>query len=114
MLVNKIKITFIFFCLKLISVRNDLNKKQIPSDYCDNLIRPIRIVTKAPIVNEGLMDDDPENEAEPVLQLFDEQHDVTRPAVVEPVEEAVHVVPDGTHVYTLDAVPAAHVETVLK
>ena len=60
------------------------------------------------------MDDDAENEAEPVLQLFAVQHDTTVPAVVEPVLEAVHVVPDGTHEYALVAVPAAQTEEVLK
>jgi hypothetical protein len=73
------------------------------------------MVTKAPMVNEGLMDDDAENLAEPVLQLLVEQHDTTVPAAVEPVEEAVHVVPDAAHVYTLAvAVPDNQVETVLK
>ena len=41
------------------------------------------------------MDDDAENEAEPVLQLFDVQHDVTDPNVVEPVWAEAHVVPDA-------------------
>ena len=71
------------------------------------------MVTEAPIVNEGLMDDDAENLAEPVLQLFVVQHDTTVPEVVEPVEEAVHVVPDATHEYVLTAVPDAHIEDVL-
>jgi hypothetical protein len=70
-------------------------------------------VAKAPIVNEGLMDDDAENEAEPVLQLFDEQHDTAVPDAVDPVVEAVHVVPDATHEYVLTAVPDAHIEDVL-
>ena len=59
------------------------------------------------------MDDDAENEAEPVLQLFaDVQHDTTVPAVVEPVLEAVHVVPDATHEYVLIAVPNAQIEEI--
>jgi hypothetical protein len=64
------------------------------------------------MVNEGLIDGeaDVENLAEPVLQLFDVQHDSTIPAVVEPVEEAVHVVPDGTHEYVLTAMPAVQAE----
>jgi hypothetical protein len=45
-------------------------------------------------------------EAEPVLQLFVVQHDSNVPAVVEPVLVAVHVVPDGIHVYTFVAVPS--------
>ena len=47
---------------------------------------PIRMATKAPMVNEGLMDCDAENEAEPVLQLLVVQHDVTVPVAVVPVE----------------------------
>jgi hypothetical protein len=66
------------------------------------------------MVNEGLMDWDAENEAEPVLQLFDEQHDVTFPDNVEPNLVAVHVALDATHEYELeDAMPDAHIETVL-
>ena len=41
-----------------------------------------------------------------------EQHNVAVPAVDEPVLEAVHVVPDGTHVYVLVAVPADQAEEV--
>ena len=59
------------------------------------------------------MDDDAENEAEPVLQLFVLQHDVTFPDADEPNLVAVHVVPDATHEYALDAVPAVQNETVL-
>ncbi len=85
----------------------------MPSDHCDNLIRPIRIATKAPMVNEGLMDWDDENEAVPVLQLLaDEQHDTTVPAVVEPVMVALHVVPDATHEYVVVAVPFVYDEEV--
>jgi hypothetical protein len=83
------------------------------SDYCDNLRMPIRIVTKAPIVNEGLMYDDAENATAPVLQLFaDVQHDVAVPDADEPALEAVHVVPDGTHEYVLVAQPANQTEEV--
>ena len=52
------------------------------------------------------------NDTEPVLQLLVEQHNVAVPAVDEPVLEAVHVVPDGTHVYVLVAVPADQAEEV--
>jgi hypothetical protein len=65
------------------------------------------------MVNVGLMDDDAEIAADPVLQLFAEQHDVALPAVVEPKLEAVHVVPDGTHEYELVAVPNVQTEEVL-
>ncbi len=41
------------------------------------------------------------------------QHDTTIPNVVEPVEEAVHVVPDAAHVYPLVVVPAAKAEKIL-
>ncbi len=52
--------------------------------------------------------------AEPVLQLSVVQHVVALPDVVEPVLEAVHAVPDGTHVYVLAAVPAVQTEEVLQ
>jgi hypothetical protein len=71
------------------------------------------MVTNAPIVNEGLMDDDAEISTEPVLQLFDEQHDVACPNVdTQPNLAAVHVVPDGTHEYVFVAVPNFHNEEV--
>jgi hypothetical protein len=113
MLVNKLE-SIVFLLLKQ-SRSEMIQTKQIPSDHCDILIRPIRMVTKVPMVNEGLMDvdADAENEAEPVLQLFVVQHDVTAPAAVVPVEVAVHVVPDGTHEYALVADPDNQVETVL-
>jgi hypothetical protein len=38
-----------------------------------------------PMVNEGLMDYDAEISTKPVLQLFDEQHDVACPNVDEPI-----------------------------
>jgi len=61
MLVNKIKITFIVIVFKNKSqLEIILSQKKITGDYCDNLIRLIRIVTKAPMINEGLMDDDAE------------------------------------------------------
>ena len=60
------------------------------------------------------MDVDAENEFVPVLQLFaDVQHDSIRPAVDEPVLEAVHVAPDATHEYVLTATPAPQAEEVL-
>ncbi len=59
------------------------------------------------------MNDDAENEFVSVLQLFVEQHDVTVPNVVEPVEEAVNVMPDATHEYELVAVPASQAEEIL-
>ncbi len=71
------------------------------------------MVIKAPMVNEGLMTDDAENGFVPVLQLFVVQHDTTVPDIVEPVEEAVHVEPDGTHEYVLTAMPDVHNEEVL-
>ena len=72
------------------------------------------MATKAPMANEGLMDDDAEKEAEPVLQLLaDEQHDTTVPDVVVPVMVALHVVPDATHEYVLVvAVPFVYDEEV--
>ena len=70
-------------------------------------------MTKAPMVNEGLMDDDAEIAAEPVLQLFDEQHDTACPNVDEPNLPAAHVVPDATHAYVFVAVPNFHNEEVL-
>ncbi len=41
------------------------------------------------------------------------QHDTTLPNVIGPEEEAVHVLPDATHVYPLVAVPAAQAEEIL-
>ena len=65
------------------------------------------------MVNEGLMDWDDENEAEPVLQLFILQHDTTVPDVVEPVMVALHVELDATHEYVLVvAVPFVYDEEV--
>ena len=72
------------------------------------------MVTKAPMVNEGLMDDDAENEAEPVLQLLVMQHDTTVPDIGVPVLVALHAEPDATHEYVLVAVPFVHAEEVLK
>ncbi len=104
---------FLLLVDKIKSLEIILNLKKLPGDYCDILIMPIRSVTKAPIENKGLIDCDAENEAEPVLQLFaDVQHDTTVPDVVEPVLEAVHVVPDATHEYVLVAVPADQAEEV--
>ncbi len=59
------------------------------------------------------MDGDAEIDAEPVLQLLVVQQDTAVPAVVEPVEEAEHVVPDAIHAYVLVAVPANQTEEVL-
>ena len=47
-----------------------------------------------------------------MLQLFVVQHDVAVPAVVAPVLEGVHVLPDGTHEYVFVAVPDAQIEEV--
>jgi hypothetical protein len=52
------------------------------------------------MVNGGLIDWDDDVEAEPVLQLFDEQHDVACPDVdTQPNLAAVHVEPGGSHEY---------------
>jgi hypothetical protein len=40
------------------------------------------------------------------------QHDTAVPDIGVPVLEAVHVVPNGTHVYVSVAMPAAHTEVV--
>jgi hypothetical protein len=59
------------------------------------------------------MDVDAEISTEPVLQLFDEQHDVACPNVdTQPNLAAVHVEPDGTHEYVLVAEPADQTEEV--
>ena len=97
------------------------------NDYCEILSMPIRMVTMATMVNEGLMEDDTAvaatgevavvvvaiNGEEPVLQLLFVQHDTTVPDAVVPEIEDVHVVPDGTHEYVFFAVPDAHTEEVL-
>jgi hypothetical protein len=44
--------------------------------------------------------------------LFVVQHDTAVPAVVEPVEEAVHVEVDAIHEYALVAAPADQTEEV--
>ena len=50
--------------------------------------------------------------AGPVLQLLVIQHDVAVPAVVAPVLEGVHVLPEATHEYVLVGVPDAQIEEV--
>ncbi len=47
-----------------------------------------------------------------MLQLFVVQHDVAVPAVVAPVLEGVHVLPDATHEYVLVAMPFVYDEEV--
>ncbi len=85
----------VFFCVCLFTL-------QFVAHACD--------VAPVPVPDIQLARTD----AEPVLQLSVVQHDTAVPDVVVPEFEAVHVVPDGTHVYVLAAVPAVQTEEVLQ